>query len=256
MQLIRIRQDGKIEVNEEALNLIAQYNLPVGFVSLVGKMRTGKSCLLNRLLQLTGKGVSHRTIQFQVDPSVSSCTQGIWMWSEPAFNAAQNNYVFFLDTEGTDSLEKDADNDAKIFTLSLLISSYFIYNSVGSIDERSLSDLEMVTALSKTIKTDSRLSERDNQESLHRFMPKFLWILRDFTLKIEDERGRKISPTQYLENCLSEPTYDRGNEDSKKIKKSILNFFKDRECVTLVRPIGDEMELQRLNNIPDHALRR
>ena len=58
IQLIRIRQNGRIEVVEEALNIIAQYNMPVGFVSLVGKMRTGKSCLLNRLLQLTGKGVS------------------------------------------------------------------------------------------------------------------------------------------------------------------------------------------------------
>ena len=95
-------------------------------------------------------------------------------------------------------MEKDVENDTKIFTLALLISSYFIYNSVGSIDERSLSELEMVTALSKTIKTDGKLSERDNQESLHRYMPKFLWVLRDFTLKIEDERGRKISPTQYL----------------------------------------------------------
>jgi hypothetical protein len=60
----------------------------------------------------------------------------------------------------------------------------------------------MVTALSKTIKADAKLTERDNNDNLHRFMPKFLWILRDFTLKIEDERGRKISPTQYLENCL------------------------------------------------------
>ena len=57
IQLVRIKQNGKVEVVEEALNIIAQYNMPVGFVSLVGKMRTGKSCLLNRLLQLTGKGV-------------------------------------------------------------------------------------------------------------------------------------------------------------------------------------------------------
>jgi hypothetical protein len=46
-----------------------------------------------------------------------------------------------MDTEGADSLEKDAENDAKIFTLSLLISSYLVFNTVGSIDERSISDL-------------------------------------------------------------------------------------------------------------------
>lgn len=60
------------------------------------------------------------------------------MWSEPEFNHVHNNYIFYLDTEGTDSLEKDIENDTKIFTLSLLIASYFIYNSIGSIDERSL----------------------------------------------------------------------------------------------------------------------
>jgi len=35
-------------------------------------------------------------------------------------------------------------------------------------------------------------------------MPKFIWVLRDVTLKIEDQYGRKISPTQYLENCLTD----------------------------------------------------
>lgn len=48
---------------------------------------------------------------------------------------------------------KDTENDTKIFTLAVLISSFFIYNSVGSIDERSLGELEMVTALSKKIRT-------------------------------------------------------------------------------------------------------
>jgi hypothetical protein len=106
------------------------------------------------------------------------------MWSQPEYNYATNSFVFYLDTEGTDSFSKNVQNDTKIFTLAVLISSYFIYNSVGSIDERSLSELEMITALSKQIKTDEKLNDRDNQENLYRFMPKFLWLLRDFTLKI------------------------------------------------------------------------
>ena len=109
-----------------------------------------------------------------------------------------NNYVFFIGTEGSDSLEKDYDNDAKIFTMALLLSSYFIYNSVGSIDERSLSELEMITSMGRQVRNDDSLSERENQESLHKYMPKFMWVLRDFTLNIEDERRNKITPTQYL----------------------------------------------------------
>jgi hypothetical protein len=71
-------------------------------------------------------------------------------------------------------------------------------------------------------------------------MPKFLWILRDFTLRIEDERGKKITASQYLENCLTDQNASKINEDSRKVKKSIMNYFKDRECMTLVRPVGDE----------------
>ena len=67
-----------------------------------------------------------------------------------------------MDTEGSSSLEKDPDSDAKIFTLSLLISSYLVYNSIGVIDERSLSDLEMVMALSQKVRVDEKLSQREN----------------------------------------------------------------------------------------------
>jgi predicted GTPase len=57
IQLIRILPSGKIEINEEALAIIASIDEPVGFVSLVGKTRTGKSCLLNKLLHIAGDGV-------------------------------------------------------------------------------------------------------------------------------------------------------------------------------------------------------
>ena len=43
-------------------------------------------------------------------------------------------FLVHSDTEGTDSLMKDSDNDAKIFTMTVLISSFLIYNSVGNID--------------------------------------------------------------------------------------------------------------------------
>lgn len=113
----------------------------------------------------------------------------------------------------------------------------------------------MVTALSKQIKTGDDPSAADSQ--LYRYMPKFMWLLRDFMLKIEDERGRKITPTQYLENCLTEQnTIGKINESSRKIKKSLMSYFTSRECLTLVRPVDDEKDLQLLNSLPDYSLRR
>lgn len=59
IQLVKIRPSGKIEIEEKALQIISECDLPVGFVAVVGKYRTGKSFLLNKLLYLEGKGVNY-----------------------------------------------------------------------------------------------------------------------------------------------------------------------------------------------------
>lgn len=58
IQLIRIRPYGKIEVDQNALDLISNCDMPVGFCCVAGKYRTGKSFLLNKLLKLEGNGVN------------------------------------------------------------------------------------------------------------------------------------------------------------------------------------------------------
>jgi hypothetical protein len=61
------------------------------------------------------------------------------MWSKPILSSNGQNYIFFIDTEGTASTNRDTTSDTKVFTLANLISSFFIYNSVGAIDEKSIS---------------------------------------------------------------------------------------------------------------------
>jgi hypothetical protein len=39
-----------------------------------------------------------------------------------------------VDTEGMGGLDEDNNRDMRIFSLALLLSSYFVYNSMGSID--------------------------------------------------------------------------------------------------------------------------
>lgn len=98
-----------------------------------------------------------------------------------------------VDTEGSASLSRDTNVDAKIFTIATLISSYLIYNSVGAIDEKSISELNMVTQLSKNVILQDNVDLRNNEENLYRFMPKFLWVLRDFILEPEDKYGKKLT---------------------------------------------------------------
>jgi hypothetical protein len=80
----------------------------------------------------------------------------------------------------------------KIFCLAVLLSSTFIYNSVGSIDEPALQTLSLVLNLIAGIDKDSYSSR-----------PNFLWVVRDFALQLINEKGQQITPSQYLEGALS-----------------------------------------------------
>lgn len=45
-----------------------------------------------------------------------------------------------------------------------------------------------------------------------------------------------------MENALTEESaYVKANESNKKIRKSLLNFFKERSCFTLVTPVEDTL---------------
>lgn len=46
-----------------------------------------------------------------------------------------------IDSEGIGSIDEDENHDTKIFLLALLLSSFFIYNSIGTIDENALNNL-------------------------------------------------------------------------------------------------------------------
>ena len=84
---------------------------------------------MNKLLNLNGNN------GFKVSPSVNACTKGLWIWSQPVYNEKENLSIIFMDTEGLDSVDRNSNTDTKLFTLSVLLSSYFIFNSVGAIDE-------------------------------------------------------------------------------------------------------------------------
>lgn len=57
-----------------------------------------------------------------------------------------------IDSEGTGSLaDSDLTHDTTIFALSVLLSSTFVYNSVGAIDENAIEALGLVVNLTKFI---------------------------------------------------------------------------------------------------------
>lgn len=113
----------------------------------------------------------------------------------------------------------------------------------------------MTTQLSKNISISAD-GAASSEHALSYYTPKFLWLLRDFMLEIQDVRGNPITSTQYLENALTDQsTFQKSSSTNRKIRQSLLNFFKDRDCMTMVRPVQDERQIQSLNNLPDNQLR-
>ena len=128
----------------------------VAIVSVTGLYRTGKSFLLNLLMD------THNTDHaFTVGNTVNACTKGIWICGQPIV-AEDGTNVVFVDTEGLGSSERGQDHDAKIFSLGLLLSSHFVYNSRGVIDGNALEDLSLVVNLAKFIQTKSGGAGRQN----------------------------------------------------------------------------------------------
>jgi hypothetical protein len=109
-----------------------------------------------------------------------------------------------MDTEGLGALDEDSNHDVRIFSLAVLLSSYFIYNSVGSIDENALQNLSLVINLTKhiQIKSSGIHGEDTDPEEYAKYFPSFMWVVRDFTLQLIDSEGESITPKEYLEKAL------------------------------------------------------
>ncbi|KAG1346772.1 guanylate-binding protein 5 [Cocos nucifera] len=130
----------------------------------------------------------------------------------------------------------------------------FIYNQMGGIDEAALDRLSLVTEMTKHIRVRAS-GGRSTALELGQFSPVFVWLLRDFYLDLVED-NRKITPRDYLELALR-PVQGGGRDISAKneIRQSIRALFPDRECFTLVRPLNNENDLQRLDQIPLDKLR-
>ena len=251
-----IFQDGKYLIQEQAKNILCQKsNENIGIISLVGKYRTGKSFLLNRVILNIENNSG-----FEVGPTFKPCTKGIWLWSEPLM--IQNNHsktpfpCFLIDTEGLGAYDEEVNHDTKIFLIAVLMSSLFIFNSFGAIDEMALNSLSFILNLSKSIKIKS-INKEDNEDEFAEYFPTLLWLLRDFSLKLEDKNGNVITEKQYLENALEDINGTSDFiEEKNRVRNLIKSYFPEKDCFVMIRPVENEEDLQNLQNIPDNELRK
>ncbi|KAM8789922.1 guanylate-binding protein 1-like isoform 2-T4 [Rhynchonycteris naso] len=238
---------GQLTVNQEALKILSAIKEPLVVVAIVGLYRTGKSYLMNKL---AGKKKG-----FSLGSTVQSRTKGIWMWCVP-HPQKQNLRLVLLDTEGLGDVEKgDNQNDSWIFALAILLSSTFVYNSMGTINQQAMDQLHYVTELTDRIRATSSpvANELEDSADFVSFFPDFVWTLRDFFLDLEAD-GQPISADEYLQNSLKlRPGISQKDTNFNLPRLCIRKFFPNKKCFIFDRPTHRK-KLGQLETLQDDEL--
>ncbi|XP_024421240.2 guanylate-binding protein 1 [Desmodus rotundus] len=239
--------NGKLVVNPEALKTLSAITQPLVVVAIVGLYRTGKSYLMNKLAG-NKKG-------FSLGSTVQSHTKGIWMWCVPHPEKADHTLVL-LDTEGLGDVEKgDNQNDSWIFALAILLSSTFVYNSMGTINQQAMDQLHYVTELTDRIRAKSSPDANEVEDSADfvSFFPDFVWTLRDFSLNLE-ANGQPITADEYLENSLKLKKVTSEKDKNFNLPRlCIRKFFPKKKCFIFDRPTHRK-KLGQLETLHDDEL--
>ena len=174
--------------------------------------------------------------------------------------------VLLMDSEGMGSTDKDQKYDTTVFSLAALLCSTLVFNGKGTISEESIAQLGFIANMTQHIRIGSNTQEpgasstsasADSTSDLERFFPSFLWVLRDFALRLEDEDGDAISPDEYMNNALQlQPGFSADIASRNRVRTSISGFFKNRHCVPLVKPVENDEHLHDLQSVPPSGLRQ
>uniref|UniRef100_A0A671EU00 Guanylate binding protein 1 n=1 Tax=Rhinolophus ferrumequinum TaxID=59479 RepID=A0A671EU00_RHIFE len=192
---------------------------------------------------------------FSLGSTVQSHTKGIWMWCVP-HPKKSNHTLVLLDTEGLGDVEKgDNQNDSWIFALAILLSSTFVYNSMGTINQQAMDQLHYVTELTDRIRANSSpdASEVEDSAAFVSFFPDFVWTLRDFSLDLEAD-GQSISADEYLENSLKlKQGTSQKDKNFNLPRLCIRKFFPKKKCFIFDRPTHRK-KLGQLETLHDDEL--
>lgn len=100
-------------------------------VCLIGAYRSGKSTLLNQLIQEKGA--------FSTSNTTKSHTQGVWI----CVVERVDKYVVYLDTEGTHNAQTQMLGSVRMLTWCLSVCSEFMFNKYSPVvEDRDIKELQ------------------------------------------------------------------------------------------------------------------
>ena len=128
---------------------------------------------------------------------------------------------------------------------------------MNSIDESAISNLNLVLQLTRNIHLKSASNNEDiDPDQYSKYFPSFMWIVRDFSLRMVDSNEEEIDSKTYLETALEESKgFSEQIEEKNRIRRLIKSFFTERSCYIMIRPVIDEELLQNLEKIDESQFR-
>ncbi|XP_066221070.1 RING finger protein 112 isoform X2 [Saccopteryx leptura] len=154
--LVRVSASGGLILRMGAINRCLKHPLardtPVCLLAVLGEQHSGKTFLLNCLLQglpglessecgrLRGEGCLP-----EFSWGASTLSRGIWMWSQPFLLEKEGRKVavFLVDTGDAMSPELSRETRTKLCALTMMLSSYQILNTSQKLKDTDLEYLEM-----------------------------------------------------------------------------------------------------------------
>ena len=222
MQFVRFDEDHKqYVVCDKVAAWLSNVSHPLRVVTASGMYRSGKSTLLNILCKDTIQTAGNPV--FKTSDLTMAETRGLWI-------STIIDNTLFIDSEGLGGTTVDQQHDVNIFSLSILLSSVFIYNSQGAINSQQIDQLHVAAKISELISAD---------DYEHFQAPALLWVMRDFCLDMEDQTS-----DEYLETVLNAT-----DTDDTSTSHYLKNMFTHRSCIPLPRPSQTIEDIRNLHNL-------
>lgn len=247
-QCVHVNSDaprGNLELCEDGLNVLRCIDTPVVVICIAGPVRSGKSFFIS---QIQNGG------NFEVHHGTTSKTIGIWIASteDSVRRNGRPARVVLLDAEGLGSVSTSDGNEdttweRKLLALSLLLSSYFIFNSQGTPSYDDLLKLEFLSSFSKFIKKETKSADDRQTGGFSRSPPDFLWLIRDETLQPEVE-GAPSTWSNYLRTKVLRGRRSHSKDPKNQIRKAVLSAFGKIDADSLPFPSVDLSALKQLDS--------
>ena len=226
IQFITIKEDGALEISIEAIEFLSSLkNQQIAIVSINGKSQQYKTRTINSIFN---DNISFNT---------NTPTEGIWLWGTP-ITLDNGVKVIVMDTQG---LDKNNSYSQKIFKLSILISTCFIYITQTAIDTDAIEFLSYFTEDANKIKINETYSD-NHLEQLSDYFPHFIWITpyindKDADIYLDEHLTTNMKKVFLRRNCLMllPNDNDNGNDYTnittfikKTIKAKKIDNFNER----------------------------